>query len=77
MTSSIDPLDDLLATLIRLRARCGVPLYRRALTAARVAVGRVVLAEAERRSGVGARRPDGTVVRFPTGARGKNWGGNS
>jgi hypothetical protein len=65
MTSSIDPLDDLLATLVRLRARCGVPLYRRAVAAARVTVGRVVLAEAERRAGVNRAAKSGVVVRFP------------
>ena len=65
MTSSIDPLDDLLATLVRLRARCGVPLYRRAVAAARVAVGRVVLAEAERRARVNRTAKPGVVVRFP------------
>ncbi len=66
MNRVIDSLDDLLATLIRLRERCGSDLYRRALTAARVAVGRVVLAEAERLAGKapgGDRR--GVVVRFP------------
>jgi hypothetical protein len=65
MSGGGDRLDDLLATLIRLRERCGVPLYRRAVAAARVAVGRVVLAEAERLAGIDRPRPEATVVRFP------------
>ena len=51
-----DPLDDLLTTLVRLRERCGADLYRRALAAARLAVGRVVVAEAERLAGIGRPR---------------------
>jgi len=61
-----DSLDDLLVVLIRLRERCGPDLYRRALVAARLAIGRVILAEAERLAGKapsGDRR--GVVVRFP------------
>ena len=67
MNRMIDSLDDLLATLVRLRERCGPDLYRRALAAARVAVARVVLAEAERRAGVDRPQRTGTVVRFPVG----------
>jgi len=66
MSGDGDRLDDLLVVLVRLRERCGPDLYRRALATARTAVGRVVLAEAERRAGL-RRRPSGTVVRFPTG----------
>ncbi len=69
MNRMIDSLDDLLATLLRLRERCGPDLYRRALAAARVAVGRVVVAEAERLAGVGRPRAEATVVRFPLGDR--------
>jgi hypothetical protein len=67
MSGDGDRLDDLLVVLIRLRERCGVPLYRRAVAAARAAVGRVVLAEAERRAGVERSRSEATVVRFPMG----------
>ena len=63
------PLDDHLARLLQLRERCGDDLYRRALTAARVAVARTVLEEAERLAGVGRERTSATVVRFPTGRR--------
>jgi hypothetical protein len=70
MSRDGDRLDDLLVVLLRLRERCGVPLYRRAVAAARAAIGQVVLAEAERRAGV--ERPPGTVVRFPAGGRGNS-----
>ena len=71
MSGDGDRLDDLLVVLVRLRERCGPDLYRRALAAARVAVGRVVLAEAERRAG--AERPrSGSALRFPIGGRGKS-----
>jgi hypothetical protein len=65
MNRVIDSLDDLLVVLLRLRERCGPDLYRRALAAARVAVGRVVVAEAERLAGIGRPRREATVVRFP------------
>jgi hypothetical protein len=65
-----DPLDNHLATLVRLRERAGADVYRRAVEAARVAVGRVVLAEAERLAGVGRRRRRGAIIlRFPIGRR--------
>lgn len=61
-----DPLDAHLAILVRLRERAGPDVYLRAVDAARVAVGRVILAEAERLAGVGRRRRRGaTVLRFP------------
>jgi hypothetical protein len=58
-------LNDLIARLALLRERAGPALYRRAVTAARTAVGRVVLTEAERLAGVC--KESGTVVRFPIG----------
>jgi hypothetical protein len=57
MTSSTDPVDRLATTLLLLRDRLGSALYRRALVAARVAVARAVLAEAERRAGCGQSIP--------------------
>jgi hypothetical protein len=70
MNRGLDSFDDLVAALFRLRERCGAALYRRAVAAARVAVGRVVLAEAERRAGVGRSPPAADrVVRFPLGRR--------
>ncbi len=63
MSDGPDDLDDHLATLVRLRAT-GADIYDRALQAARVAVARVLLAEAERFAGISRRRPEGTVVPF-------------
>jgi hypothetical protein len=76
MNPGLDSIDGLLATLLRLRERCGAVLYRRAVAAARVAVGRVVLDEAERLAGAG-RPPAGTVLRFPLGGRGKSSEGDT
>ena len=59
-----DPLDDHLGVLRRLRRCSGGDVYDRALEAARTAVARVILAEAERLAGVGNERPSGTVVSF-------------
>ena len=59
----------LVALLVRLRERCGPDVYRRALTAARAAVARTVLAEAERAAGVGAPPPAGALIRLPPGGR--------
>ena len=64
MNRRSDDLDDHLEVLVRLRRRAGVGVFERALLAARVAVARVLLAEAERRAGVGGRKPEGTVVPF-------------
>jgi hypothetical protein len=57
MTFSTDPVDRLATTLLRLRDRLGSALYRRAVVAARLAVARAVLTEAERRAGCGAAIP--------------------
>ncbi len=64
-------LDEHLEVLMRLRRRAGAEVYARALSAARVAVARVILAEAERLAGI--RRPPrrGNVVRFPVVRNGK------
>jgi hypothetical protein len=64
MSERLNDLDDHLAVLVRLRRRAGAAVFKRALDAARVAVARVVLAEAERRAGVGGRKREGTVVPF-------------
>ena len=64
MTLTTDPVDRLATTLLRLRDRLGTALYRRALAAARVAVAREILAEAERRAGCGR-----TIPPFPDGAQ--------
>lgn len=63
MSRGPDDLDGHLEVLVRLR-RAGAGVYARALQAARVAVAKVVLAEAERRAGCPRRRPTGTVVPF-------------
>ena len=64
MSRRRDDLDAHLEVLVRLRRRAGVTVFERALLAAKVAVARVLLAEVERRAGVGNRKPDGTVVPF-------------
>jgi hypothetical protein len=60
-------MDELLARLVLLRERAGSPLFRKALQTARVAIGQTILAEAERKAGVG--RTSGKVVQFPIGRR--------
>ena len=64
MRRRLDDLDAHLEVLVRLRRRAGAGVFERALGAARVAVARVVLAEAERLAGVARRKPEGTVVPF-------------
>lgn len=64
-----DSFNDHLAILLRLRERAGAEVFARAVEAARVAVARVVLAEAETRAGVGGTPPKGMVVPFPRGGR--------
>jgi len=59
-----DDLDQHLEVLVRLRRRAGTGVYDRALLAAKVAVARVILAEAERRAGRARAPPKGTVVPF-------------
>lgn len=66
MSRRLDDLDEHLAVLVRLRRRAGSDVYARALLAAKVAVARVVLAEAERLAGRGPRKSDGAVIPFPT-----------
>ncbi len=53
-----------LEALLRLRRHADGAVYLRALDAARVAVARVILAEAERSAGVGSDRLAGTVIKF-------------
>ncbi len=64
MNREDDSFESLVAMLLRLSERCGRDLYRRAVTAARVAVARVVLDEAERLAGTKKPR-SGIVVAFP------------
>ena len=64
MSPRFDGLDAHLEVLVLLRRRAGSALYERALLAAKIAVARVLLAEAERLAGVGAARPEGKIVRF-------------
>jgi hypothetical protein len=64
MRRRLDDLDAHLEVLVRLRRRAGVAVFKRALDAARVAVARVMLAEAERLADVGERKPKGTVAPF-------------
>lgn len=70
MTNDFDPLDDIIERLVRLRERCGPQLYGRAAYAARAAIGRVVLDEAERRARGPRSRPTNVLpfpgVRVPT-----------
>ncbi len=60
-------LDDHLPVLVRLQERAGLEVYARAVEAARVAVAKVVLAEAERLAGV--RQPTGKLIQFPVARR--------
>jgi hypothetical protein len=57
-------MDALLETLVRLRNRAGVAVFERALAAARVAIAKVVMAEAERLAGLGRIKREGTIVPF-------------
>ena len=75
MNRYADPLEDHVDVLRRLR-RCGGDVYARALGAARVAVARVVLAEAERLAGVERAKSGGAVVRFPRPFRGESEDGD-
>jgi len=63
-------LDELIARLVLLRQRAGTCLFREALRAARVAVGRTMLAEAERRAGLHGK--SASFVRFPDELRFRN-----
>lgn len=67
-------LDELIARLVLLRERAGSPLFRKALQTVRVAIGHTMLAEAERKAGVG--RTNGKVVQFPIGRRQRISGAN-
>lgn len=64
MSLPADRFADHVQVLLRLRRWADGAVYDRALEEARLAVARVVLAEAERRAGVGRDRPTGTVVKF-------------
>ena len=68
MNREDNSFESLVAMLLRLSERCGRDLYRRAVTAARVAVARVVLDEAERLAGQkrsSSTDSPGKVMRFP------------
>ena len=65
-----DPFDIHLEVLLRLRCSADAAVFDRALEAARLAVARVILAEAERRAGVGSDGPTGTVIKFRMPLRG-------
>lgn len=64
MSRRLDDLDEHLEVLVRLRRRAGVGVFERALLAAKIAVARVVLAEAERLARRARPPPRGEVVPF-------------
>ena len=63
-----DLLNDLISRLVMLRWSEGDEAFRKAIAAARINIGRNVLAAAEHRAGVGS-QTSGNVVRFPTRTR--------